>query len=40
MPSTAISRILYEHEAQVLNVWFRESGELYRYCDVPARIHG
>lgn len=39
MPSTAISRILYEPEVQVLNVWFRESGELYRYYDVPARVH-
>ena len=39
MPSTAISRIVYEPEAQVLNVWFRDSGELYRYCDVPPRVH-
>jgi hypothetical protein len=39
MPSTVISRIVYEPETQVLNVWFRESGELYRYYDVPPRIH-
>ena len=39
MPSTAISRIIYEPEAQVLNVWFRDSGELYRYYDVPSRVH-
>jgi hypothetical protein len=39
MPSTAISRIVYEPESQVLNVWFRGSGELYRYYDVPARVH-
>jgi KTSC domain len=39
MPSTAISRIAYEAENQTLSVWFRESGELYRYYEVPARIH-
>ena len=39
MPSTAISRIVYEPETQTLNVWFRESGELYRYYDVPPRVH-
>jgi hypothetical protein len=38
MPSTAISRIAYEAETQTLNVWFRESGELYRYYEVPPRI--
>jgi hypothetical protein len=39
MPSTAISRIAYETDSQTLSVWFRESGELYRYYDVPARVH-
>lgn len=39
MPSTAISRIVYEAETRTLNVWFRESGELYRYYDVPPRVH-
>ena len=39
MPSTAISRIVYEPDARVLNVWFRDSGELYRYYDVPSRVH-
>ena len=39
MPSTVISRILYEPEARVLNIWFRDSGELYRYYDVPPRVN-
>ena len=39
MPSTAISRIVYEPETLTLNVWFKESGELYRYYDVPPRVH-
>ena len=39
MPSTAISRIVYEPETRTLNVWFRESGELYRYYEVPPRVH-
>jgi KTSC domain-containing protein len=39
MPSTAISRIVYELDRQTLNVWFRESGELYRYYDVPPRVY-
>lgn len=39
MPSTAISRILYEVKTCTLDVWFRESGELYRYYDVPPRIY-
>lgn len=39
MPSTAISRILYEVETCTLNVWFRGSGELYRYYEVPPRIY-
>ncbi|MGE0237900.1 MAG: KTSC domain-containing protein [Parvibaculaceae bacterium] len=39
MPSTAISRIAYEAGAGTLSVWFRPSGELYRYCEVPARVH-
>jgi len=36
---SAISRIAYEAENQTLSVWFRESGELYRYYDVPPRVH-
>lgn len=39
MPSAAISRIVYEPERQTLSVWFRESGELYRYYDVPPRVY-
>jgi hypothetical protein len=39
MPSTAISRIVYEPETLTLNVWFKESGERYRYYDVPPRVH-
>jgi hypothetical protein len=39
MPSTAISRIAYEAESQTLSVWFRESGELYRYYEVPPRVY-
>jgi KTSC domain len=39
MPSAAISGIAYEAETRTLSVWFRESGELYRYFDVPQRIH-
>jgi hypothetical protein len=38
MPSTTISRIAYEAETGTLSVWFRESGELYRYYEVPPRI--
>ena len=38
MPSTAISRIAYEAETSTLSVWFRESGELYRYYEVPQRV--
>lgn len=39
MPSTAISRIEYEPGTGALDVWFRDSGELYRYYDVPSRVH-
>jgi hypothetical protein len=39
VPSTAISRIAYESETQTLSVWFRGSGELYRYYEVPQRVH-
>jgi hypothetical protein len=39
MPSTAISRILYEAKASTLSVWFSESGELYRYYDVPWPVY-
>ena len=39
MPSTAISRIAYDPETRTLSVCFRPSGELYRYYDVPARVH-
>jgi hypothetical protein len=39
VPSTAISRIAYEDETRTLSVWFRESGELYRYYEVPRRIY-
>ena len=39
MPSAAISRIAYEAETGTLSVWFRPSGELYRYYDVPVRVH-
>jgi hypothetical protein len=39
MPSTAIDRIAYDAETQTLSVWFRPSGELYRYYEVPRRIY-
>ena len=39
MPSTAISRIVYEPDTLTLNVWFRESDEHYRCYDVPPRVH-
>jgi hypothetical protein len=39
MPSTAISDINYQPETKTLFVRFRESGELYRYIDVPPRVY-
>jgi hypothetical protein len=39
MPSTAIRRIAYEAESRTLSVWFRPSGRLYRYYDVPPDVH-
>lgn len=39
MPSTAISRIAYETKTRTLSIRFRESGELYRYYEVPRRIY-
>jgi hypothetical protein len=39
VPSTAISRIDYDAENQTLSVWFRQSGELYRYYEVPRRVY-
>ena len=39
MPSTAIRRFAYDAETQTLSVWFRQSGELYRYYDVPHRVY-
>ena len=39
MPSTAISRIEYDPQTRALDVWFRGSGKLYRYYDVPARAY-
>jgi len=37
--STAISRIAYRPKSATLLVWFRDSGECYRYFDVPAVIY-
>lgn len=39
MPSTAISRIEYDPMTETLDVWFRDSGKLYRYYDVPGRVY-
>jgi len=39
MPSAAISRIVYEPEMQSLKILFRETGELYRYYDVPPCVY-
>jgi hypothetical protein len=39
VPSIAISRIDYDAEARTLSVRFRQSGELYRYYDVPRRTY-
>jgi hypothetical protein len=39
VPSTAISRIAYDGETRTLSVWFRQSGELYRYKEVPRRVY-
>lgn len=39
MPSTAISRIDYDPGTKTLDVRFRDSGELYRYYDVPGRVY-
>lgn len=39
MPSTAISRIEYAPETEALDIRFRDSGELYRYYGVPARVY-
>ncbi len=38
MPSTAISRIEYQPGTATLDVWFRDSGRLYRYYHVPVRV--
>ncbi len=35
MPSTAISRIVYDEDSRVMSVWFVESGQRYDYIDVP-----
>ena len=37
--STAITRIAYEPESATLSVWFRESGERYRYFAVPRSVY-
>jgi len=37
--STAISRIAYRQGTSTLCVWFRESGECYRYFGVPPAIY-
>lgn len=39
MPSTTVSRIDYDPQAQVLDVWFKASGEHYRYHDVPPLVY-
>ena len=39
MPSTVISRIVYAPETRILNVWLRVTGKLYRYYEVPPRVH-
>ena len=39
MPSTAIANFEYRPETKTLLVWFRESGELYRYIDVPPAVY-
>jgi hypothetical protein len=33
--STAVSRIAYDPETATLSVWFRDSGQCYRYFAVP-----
>ena len=37
--STAIARIAYRTQSQTLSVWFRDSGECYRYFGVPPSIY-
>jgi hypothetical protein len=39
MPSTAIADFKYQPETKTLLVWFRETGELYRYIDVPPGVY-
>jgi hypothetical protein len=36
--STAIERAEYDPEAEVLQLWFRESGGPYDYLDVPEEV--
>ena len=38
LQSSMISRIAYDEEAQVLSVWFRESGR-YCYFEVPRSVY-
>ena len=39
MPSAVIQDYRYQPESKTLLVWFRESGELYRYIDVPPAVY-
>ena len=39
MPSTAITNFEYRPETKTLLVWFHDSGELYRYIDVPPAVY-
>ena len=39
MPSTAVADYQYQPESKTLIVRFRESGELYRYIDVPPAVY-
>jgi hypothetical protein len=38
MPSAAIADFRYQPETKTLLVWFSDSGELYRYIDVPPAV--
>jgi hypothetical protein len=39
MPSAAIADFKYQPETKTLLVRFSESGELYRYIDVPQGVY-
>ncbi len=37
--STSIAAIGYDAESRIIEIEFKESGEVYRYFDVPADEH-